>query len=93
MTSLSPHQNVTIWLESDTNEQKWEMPEVQLGLLYVGPIRSVINRDYGLNVYRTGNPYNCDLYPVSGNETDSDVTIELVTSFAFTRIKPCRDYI
>ena len=88
VTSLSPHQNVTIWEDSGSNEQKWERADLQLqGLSYVGPIRSVINRAYGLNVYRTGNPYNCDLYLVSGNETDSDVTVEFLTSIVSTKIK------
>ena len=65
VTSLTPHQNVTIWEDSGSNEQKWQVDGATWAL-YTGPIRSVVNLSYGLNVYRSGNPYNCDVYPVSG---------------------------
>ena len=53
----------------------------------VAPIRSVINTSYGLNVYRSGTPYNCDVYPVSGNETDSNIEIDMDLRIAYGKIK------
>ena len=62
---------MTLWEDSGTNEQKWYIEYVQ-GHYY---IRSVIDTQYGLNLYRSGNPYNCNLYKVIGNETDSQIDI------------------
>ena len=69
VTTLSNHQNVCLWSGSGTNEQKWYVSSVGSGVF----IKSIIDYSYGLNVYRTGNPWNCDLFPVSGNETDAMV--------------------
>ncbi|MBQ9544131.1 MAG: RICIN domain-containing protein [Clostridia bacterium] len=75
VTSLYNHQNVCLWSDSGTNEQKWYIPSIGSGVY----IRSVINTSYGLNVYRVGSPWNCDLFPISGNETDAQVAFIAVT--------------
>lgn len=67
LTSLTNHQNVTLWPDSGTNEQKWYITSVGEGAY----VKSVIDLSFGLNVYRSGDPWNCDVYPISGNETDA----------------------
>ena len=69
VTSLYNHQNVCLWSDSGSNEQKWYIPSIGTGVY----IKSIIDTSYGLNVYRVGSPWNCDLYPISGNETDAQV--------------------
>ena len=69
VTSLRNHQNVCLWSDSGTNEQKWYITTIGEGAY----IKSVINQSFGLNVYRSGSQWNCDLFPISGNETDSQV--------------------
>ncbi len=71
LTSLSNSINVTLWSDSGTNEQKWVVSDLSSSVY----IRSVIDTDYGLNVYRSGSPYNCNIYTISGNETDALVDI------------------
>lgn len=72
LTSLSDHQNVCLWSADNVGEQLWNI--VPFGTGYF--IKSIIVPTYGLNPYRvgTGN-WNCDLFPVSGNETDATVNI------------------
>ena len=67
VTSLYNQQNVCLWEDSGTNEQRW----LVTGIGNSQFIKSVINTNFGLNVYRAGSPWNCDLYPTAGNETDS----------------------
>ena len=69
VTSLYNHQNVCLWSDSGSNEQKWYIPSIGTGVY----IKSIIDTSYGLNVYRVGSPWNCDMYPISGNETDAQV--------------------
>lgn len=69
VTSIRNHQNVCLWSDSGTNEQKWHITGIQQGAF----IKSIVDLNYGLNVYRTGSPWNCDMYPIAGNETDSAV--------------------
>lgn len=69
VTSLSNNQNVTLWDDSNTNEQKWSITYLGSGVY----VRSIINTAFGLNVYRSGSPWNCDVYPISGNETDAKI--------------------
>ena len=88
VTSLTPHQNVTIWEDSGSNEQKWKFDDTRTGLTdFSSPLRSMVDTSYGLNVYRTGNPYNCDVYPVSGNETDSDIVLTSVIGLTAEKIR------
>lgn len=71
VTVLSAHKNVSLWSNSGTNEQRW----IISNLGYNTFIKSKINLGFGLNVYRVGNPYNCDLFEIVGNETDALVNI------------------
>lgn len=69
VTSLTNGINVTLWSDSGTNEQIWLIERL-------GPnqyVRSIIDMTYGLNVYRSGNPYNCNIYKIAGNETDATI--------------------
>ena len=70
------NQNVCLWSDSGTNEQKWYITQIGDGAY----IKSVIDDTFGLNVYRTGDPWNCDLYPISGNETDALVDFILTSN-------------
>lgn len=67
VTTLNNNQNVTLWSDSGTNEQKWYITSVGSSAY----VKSVIDLSFGLNVYRSGDPWNCDVYPISGNETDA----------------------
>ncbi len=71
VTSLANHQNVTMWSDSGSNEQKWYITSVGSNAY----IKSVIDMSFGLNVYRSGSPWNCDVYPIAGNETDALIDI------------------
>ncbi len=71
VTSLSNGINVTLWSDSGTNEQKWII-ETNTDYSY---IKSVIDTSYGLNVYRSGSPYNCNIYAINGNETDAQIDL------------------
>ena len=69
VTSLTNGTNVTLWSDSGTNEQIWVIESL-------GPnqfVRSIIDMSYGLNVYRSGSPYNCNIYKIEGNETDATI--------------------
>lgn len=68
LTSLTPWTNVTLWSDSGSNEQKWILSTDYDSK----PIKSVIDRNYGLNIY-LDSTYNCNVYQVAGNETDSAV--------------------
>lgn len=76
VTVLSNNQNVTLWSDSGTNEQKWLIA----GSGTQKYIRSVIDKRYGLNVYRSGSPYNCDVYPIIGNEQDAQIDMVYATN-------------
>ncbi len=69
ITSLSKHQNVVLSTYRGTKAQKWMVNFPGLGEY----LRSRVDPSYALNVYRTGSPYNCDIYPISGNEYDATV--------------------
>ncbi len=71
VTILSNGVNITLWNDSGTNEQKWLVSRLDTEVY----IRSVIDQLYGLNVYRSGNPYNCNVYEIIGNETDAQIDI------------------
>lgn len=70
LTSLYNAINVVGWAYTGTNEQKWLLPDSSLNCFY---IRSVIDRDFGLNAYRSGSPWNCNIRRVIGNETDAQI--------------------
>ena len=67
LTALSNGINVTLWSDSGSNEQKWIMKSAG----HQRVVKSVIDPRFGLNVYRSGSPYNCNIYKTCGNETDA----------------------
>lgn len=68
VTSLTNNQNVTLWADSNSAEQKWVIDSLGTRVY----VKSAINTAFALNTYR-GSTYNCDVYPLSGNETDAAV--------------------
>lgn len=72
MTSLANNTNIILKNYSDINEQKWNVSSLGDNAY----IRSVIDTTYGLNVYRSGSPFNCNIYKLAGNETDSLIDIQ-----------------
>lgn len=82
ITSLSNNQNVTLWSDSGSTEQKWSISSLGSGVY----VRSQVNTNFGLNAYRSGTNWNCDVYPVSGNETDAAVTFEKSGSYYKIRL-------
>ncbi len=72
VTSLTNNQNVTLWQDSGTTEQVWEISSLGSNV----KVKSVIDKTFGLNAYRSGTNWNCDVLPISGNDTDSAVTFE-----------------
>lgn len=81
VTVLSNGMNVTLWSNSGTNEQKWSISSLGSNVY----IKSIIDTQYGLNVYRSGNPYNCNIYKIAGNETDT--AIDIIASGSNYKIK------
>lgn len=73
LTALYNNQNVTVWADSGTNEQRWVIDDLGGSTT----VRSAIDESYGLNIYTT--TYNCDVYPIAGNANDSAVTFEWVS--------------
>ena len=82
VTSLSNNQNVTLWDDSGTNEQKWDISSLGSDV----NVKSVIDTTFGLNAYRTGPNWNCDVHKISGNETDAAVTFERSGSYYKIRL-------
>lgn len=72
LTSLTNGKNITLWSDSGSNEQRWLVEWFYFNKIY---IRSVIDQSYGLNVYRAGSPWNCNVHQVIGNETDAQVDL------------------
>ncbi len=81
LTSLYNEINVTLWSDSGTNEQKWVVSDLGNSVY----IRSVIDTAYGLNVYRSGSPYNCNIYKIAGNETDA--LVDIIASGSYYKVK------
>lgn len=76
ITSLSEHQAVTQYSSTGVTEQKWVLDADVL--FYSGPIRSAVDTNFALNIYRDSNRY-CDVYPISKNdEKDYKVTATAV---------------
>lgn len=86
ITSLTNHQNVTIWADSGSLEQRWFLNSYVPG--YVGStlIESAVNSHFGLNPYRSGTNWNCDVFPTAGNETDAALTLEPSGSYYKIRL-------
>lgn len=84
LTSLYNGINVTLWSkDTSSNEQKWEISELGTGV----HIKSVIDTAYGLNIYRSGSPYNCNIYKIAGNETDATFDITAADSNGYRKVK------
>jgi uncharacterized repeat protein (TIGR02543 family) len=79
LTELGNGMNLTIWSDSGSNEQKWLIPSLSTRRV----IKSVVDKNYGLNVYCSGNPYNCTIHRVFKNETDAVVSIISAGSGAY----------
>ena len=84
LTSLYNSINVTLWSEdTSSNEQKWEIAELGGDV----QIKSVIDTAYGLNIYRSGNPYNCNIYKIAGNEADATFDILAADSNGYRKVR------
>ncbi len=78
--TLSDHMNVTMWQSTGSNEQVWLIPHV---VTYPFYCKSSVDRNFGLNVYRSGSPWNCDIHEVIGNETDALVELDVLNDGNF----------
>ncbi len=71
---VSDNRNVCLWTQDATaNAQKWIVKEIS----GVQKIITALSSTYALNYYwgnGKGNPGNCDIFPHSGNDEDSEVT-------------------
>jgi len=68
-TTLYNNKDVTVGTEGTRSQDKWAISSLGTGVF----VHSSVNTNYGLNVYRSGDPYNCDVHIISGNETDAKV--------------------
>jgi len=73
VTSLTNNQNVILADYSGANTQKWLAKS--LGTQRV--VKSVIDINFGLNIYAPNSTKNCDVYPTCGNEGDALVDFVL----------------
>lgn len=69
---LKPNQKCTLYSPTGANEQIWRIDSISsTNNCY---IRSYVDESYGLNAYRSQIAnYQCDVYPIAGNETDAAV--------------------
>lgn len=81
LTSLYNGINITLWSNSGSNEQKWLISSLATERC----IKSVIDTSYGVNVYRAGSPYNCNIHIVADNETDA--LVSFIQSGSYYKIK------
>lgn len=76
VSSLSKNQDVVLWTDSGSAEQRWAIDSLGTGVL----VKSAVNVSFALNAFRSSaTKYNCDVYPWSGNETDAKVNFEAVS--------------
>ena len=71
---VSNNRNVCLWTQGTGKAQSWSIKSFSGGLKIV----SNLNQAYALNYYWSagqGNAGNCDIYPHSGNDTDSCITV------------------
>ena len=79
------NRNVCILDKNDSAAQNWMVKEFGSNLKLV----TGLNQNYALNYYRSagqGKPGNCDIYPQSGNDADSCIVLEPVSTDVY-RIK------
>ena len=68
LTSLQNDINVTLWSDdSNSNEQKWLMTSAGMGRV----VKSIIDPEYGLNVYAPNGTANCNIHKTYENEGDA----------------------
>lgn len=75
--TASNNQNVCLLRKVGSSAQNWMIKAFGSNLKIV----TGINQNYALNYYWSsgkGNPGNCDIYPQSGNDTDSSIVLEAV---------------
>lgn len=76
VSNLSKNQNVVLWADSGSAEQRWSIDTLGSGVL----VKSAVDSSFALNAYRSSaTKYNCDVYPWSGNEYDAKVNFEPVS--------------
>ena len=83
LSALTSHKNVVTNTYNNNREQWWRISSLGNNV----QVKSAVNPLYGLNVYRTGSPYNCDVFPISGNETDAAVNIVYNSTYGAYMIK------
>ena len=83
LNALTSHKNVVTNTYNNNREQWWRISSLGNNV----QVKSAVNPLYGLNVYRTGSPYNCDVFPISGNETDATVNIVYNSTYGAYMIK------
>ena len=81
VTEVYNSDNVTLWAAGTTNEQKWLLSALSSRRV----LASAVDPTYGLNVYRSGSPYNCNMHKVYKNETDA--LVSFVAYSGYYRIK------
>lgn len=83
--TVANNRNVCIGTKTGGTAQSWTIK--QFGSNY--KIVSNLNQNYALNYYWSsgkGNPGNCDIYPQSGNDADSSIVLEPISTDVY-RIK------
>ena len=75
--SLRNNKNICLWSDTGTDEQKWEIVTSN-GISY---IKSHIDTEYGLNVFRSRKLWNCDVHIIKGNEKDAKLILEQNDSY------------
>lgn len=79
------NQNVCLFRKVGTSAQSWTIKAFGSNLKIV----TGLNQNYALNYYWSagqGNPGNCDIYPQAGNDADSCIVLEAVSTDVY-RIK------
>lgn len=83
--TVANNRNVCILDKNDSAAQNWMVKAFGSNLKLV----TGLNQSYALNYYWSagqGNPGNCDVYPQSGNDADSSIVLEPVSTDVY-RIK------
>lgn len=86
---ISDHRNVNVYNYSGGNDQKWIIEYLNTYDIYPQLIQCTNNSSYGLNAYRVGTNWNCDIMPTSGNFNDALVVFEGtgITNEFFIKLK------
>lgn len=74
LTTLTNGKDVILYSPTGSTEQIWRIDDIRENVKCL--IRSKVDEDFGLNVYRKWgdeNNYNCNIHEIAGNETDAEV--------------------